>query len=188
MAYQRIAHVLIAFTTVFAACTTKEIVHQSDDDDTGSGSGGFLATGGSTETGTLTATTGPGSGGAPTGPGSGGAPSTTTTTSTGSSMTNCAAQPTFDLCYDCFANQNPAGANAFTSSVVQACFCENECQTSCTAECADPSVLMSGTPCNNCFTAAVNDPNSGCQSDYANYCGASAPCVQFVNDVQSCPP
>ena len=103
---------------------------------------------------------------------------------TGSS--NCASMADFNTCANCFAQENAAGAQAYSGALVQQCLCTNECQNDCTAECADPAAEFSAD-CNTCFDAAANDQQSGCITGFSAECQADQNCMAFVQALQTCP-
>ena len=99
---------------------------------------------------------------------------------------NCASMADFNTCANCFAQENQAGAQAYSGALVQQCLCTNECQNDCTAECADPAAEFSAT-CDTCFQAAANDQQSGCLTGFSSQCQADQSCMAFVQALQTCP-
>ena len=102
--------------------------------------------------------------------------------------TTCSDLPSQE-CFECFANENPTGYNAYATAVIGNCYCGTECGEECTDFCAsgaDGSVQPS-TECGTCFNTVTADQNSACIQGFSAECQADANCVSFANDVNTCP-
>ena len=101
--------------------------------------------------------------------------------------TDCTQAGSGDACYQCYAQQDAAGYQAYVGAIVQECLCSNECQADCAAECADPSTLAEGSACNTCFSATTSNQQSACLQGFSAACQADNTCLTFAMNVQNCP-
>ncbi len=101
--------------------------------------------------------------------------------------TDCTQAGSGDACYQCFAQQDTAGYQAYVGQIVQNCLCANECEGDCAAECADPSTLAEGSACNTCFTQTTSNQQSACLQGFSAGCQADNTCLTFAMNVQNCP-
>jgi hypothetical protein len=95
----------------------------------------------------------------------------------------CVDYPDFQSCANCYAAENPTGAEAYNQGIVDNCLCANECVSVCTAECANPATLTAG--CEQCVNGL--GPQSRCVQGFGNQCRAKPECLQFAGSLQSCP-
>ncbi|MBI4701768.1 MAG: hypothetical protein HY744_11525 [Deltaproteobacteria bacterium] len=109
------------------------------------------------------------------------------TSSTGSSSGGCADEANFQDCANCFAEENPDGANAYVQAIVDNCLCANECKEECAAECKDPNSLKDGTPCSTCFDETTAKQDSACIQGFVASCKADQSCIDFATSLQDCP-
>ena len=91
-------------------------------------------------------------------------------------------------CFQCFAEENMTGYNAYIGAVIENCYCGTECGTDCADFCATPdgSVQPSAT-CETCVGTVGNDQTSQCIQGFSADCQGDANCVAFANDVSTCP-
>ena len=102
----------------------------------------------------------------------------------------CSDLSTFDECAQCLAQENMTGYSAYASSLITYCYCGAECGDSCTDFCAtggDGSVQPSAE-CNTCTSEVTGSQESQCITEFSAACQADADCMQFVNDLNTCPP
>ena len=100
--------------------------------------------------------------------------------------TGCEDLPTQE-CFECFANENPTGYNAYVGVLINNCYCGTECSEACTDFCAtgDGSVAPSAE-CDTCVGAVANDQNSACIADFSAACQADPECLSFANETSVC--
>ena len=104
------------------------------------------------------------------------------------SEVECSDAGSFDLCAPCLAEENPAGAEAYSMAVIDNCYCANDCAESCTDFCADTSgQTMPSAECETCVGTVGSDQNSACIQGFSADCGADASCLDFANALQTCP-
>lgn len=161
--------------TGYGAKPEGDSVQGSCGPDTGSGGAGNGAASGSGNGGN-----GAGNGGA--GGGNGATTSASGTPSSSAAGTSgCSEQGTYAACVDCLLEANPSGFAAYQSAIIGSCLCANECESQCTADCADPTIV---TPeCDACVTSLPGD--SQCSQDATAACAASAACSDLVSDMQN---
>jgi hypothetical protein len=102
------------------------------------------------------------------------------------SANDCTQAGSGDACYQCFAQQDAAGYQAYVGQIVNNCLCANECEAECANECADPSTLAEGA-CNTCFNGVTGDQDSACITGFSTGCQADNTCITFAMNVQGCP-
>ncbi len=100
---------------------------------------------------------------------------------------NCAAMADFNTCANCFAQENPSGAQAYSGALVQQCLCTNECEADCATECTEQGASEFSDTCNTCFETVANDQQSGCIQGFSGQCQADQNCLAFVQALQTCP-
>ena len=109
-------------------------------------------------------------------------------TSEPTSEVECSDAGSFDLCAQCLAEENPAGAEAYSMAVIDNCYCANDCAESCT----DFALIQVVKPClqlecETCVGTVGQDQNSACIQGFSADCGADASCLDFANALQTCP-
>ena len=107
-----------------------------------------------------------------------------------STSTDCTDAGSFQECANCFADENPAGAAAYDSIAISACYCGTECATDCADFCADtenPDPSLITQECGTCVNSVGSDRNSQCAADFSAACGADQNCIAFATDLQGCP-
>lgn len=104
-----------------------------------------------------------------------------------SASTDCTDAGTFQECAQCFAAENPAGAQAYDSIVIAECYCGTECGTDCADFCSTSDINALTAECDTCFQGVAQDRNSACISGFQTECSANADCVAFATDLQACP-
>ena len=91
-------------------------------------------------------------------------------------------------CFQCFATENPAGAQAYQDAVIGNCYCANDCAEACTDFCADDTLATPPTAeCETCVGTVGNDQSSACIQGFSAECQANADCLDFAMNVQECP-
>ena len=90
-------------------------------------------------------------------------------------------------CFECFAQADMAGYQAYVGALVENCLCNNECQAECTDACVDPQQMTTGSDCETCFNGVAGDQQSGCVSGFMSECQADNTCITFATNVQGCP-
>jgi hypothetical protein len=162
-----------------AGCSSDDPAGDGDEDgEGGSGSGGTgsgATTGSGPTTGSATGTT----------TGSG-----TPSSSTGMPMEGCEDEATYADCFDCFAEEFPAGFDSLNGIYLEDCICGvgADCAADCnpmmlpTAEC---SMQMPTPECDACNMAI--DANSPCLQSTIMACQADADCNELLSAVQGCP-
>lgn len=109
------------------------------------------------------------------------------TDNTGSDSANdCTQAGSGDACYQCFAQQDAAGYQAYVGQIVSNCLCANECEAECANECAAPDTLAEGA-CNTCFSEVSANQDSACLTGFSAACQADNTCITFAMNVQGCP-
>ena len=109
-------------------------------------------------------------------------------TSEPTSETSCTDAGSFELCAQCFSEENPTGAQAYSLAVIDNCYCANDCADSCTDFCADSSgATPPSTDCESCVNTVGADASSACVEGFSAACGADASCLDFANALQTCP-
>ena len=103
-----------------------------------------------------------------------------------SSSQDCSDSSSFDECFQCLANENPGGYEAYVTAVISNCFCGNECGSVCGDFCSGASDEPTAE-CQSCFDTVAADQNSECIQGFSADCGASADCVDFANGLGECP-
>ncbi|MAA80620.1 MAG: hypothetical protein CL916_15295, partial [Deltaproteobacteria bacterium] len=100
--------------------------------------------------------------------------------------TTCGDLPTQE-CFECLANENPAGYSAYANALIGNCYCSTECGETCTDFCAvgDGSVQPS-SECDTCVQGVANDQNSECIQDFSAACQADPECANFANETSVC--
>ena len=102
----------------------------------------------------------------------------------------CASLNTLDECFQCFANENPAGYNAYATAIIGNCYCGNDCADDCYdfCEASSDGSTQPSTECNSCVEAVTGDQTSACVTGFQTECSGDTNCVSFVNAVNTCPP
>ena len=90
-------------------------------------------------------------------------------------------------CFECFAQADMAGYQAYIGALVQNCLCSNECQAECTDACADPQQMTPGSACETCFNGVAGNQQSGCVTGFMAECQANTSCSTFAMNIQGCP-
>ena len=151
--------------------------------------------GGATDEGATTATDGGTTDGGTTDAGTDGLPTTdggttggTTDggTTTGGSTTGGASacyNQAGQACMQCLAQENQTGAQAYINGLMANCICANECQSSCTATCANPQNAQE-PGCDQCLQGLGQ--TSACNSAFSAACTQDANCVEFANAILNC--
>ena len=91
-------------------------------------------------------------------------------------------------CFECFANENPAGYNAYIDNLITYCYCGVECTEACVDFCdtLDGSV-QPNEECGICVDTVGSDRESQCIADFSTACEQDTNCVSFANDGSTCP-
>ena len=99
----------------------------------------------------------------------------------------CASLSTASECIECFANENPAGYNAYATAIIGNCYCGTECSTDCADFCAVDGSTQASAECNECVDDAFSDQTGACVTGFQAECSGNTDCVSFVNAAQTCP-
>ena len=90
-------------------------------------------------------------------------------------------------CFECFAEADMAGYQAYVGALVENCLCNNECQADCTDACVDPQQMTAGSACETCFNGVAGNQQSGCVTGFMTQCQADNACITFATNVNGCP-
>jgi hypothetical protein len=87
-------------------------------------------------------------------------------------------------------DSNPTGVQKLTNYELQSCGCQGSapCAGQCTAECANPSSYMPGSPCDTCIgNQAGMGTGSACNTSAITQCAADSTCATLITCIQKCP-
>lgn len=102
--------------------------------------------------------------------------------------TDCSSLASGQECFECFANENTSGYNAYANALITNCYCGTECGTDCTDFCASNDGTVSpSADCSSCVQTVTGDQASECISGFSAACNADPQCVTFANEVATCP-
>jgi len=107
-------------------------------------------------------------------------------TTTGGSTTGGASacyNQAGQACMQCLAQENQTGAQSYINGLMANCICANECQSSCTATCANPQNAQE-PGCDQCLGVLGQD--SACNTAFSSACTQDANCVEFANAILAC--
>ena len=91
-------------------------------------------------------------------------------------------------CFECFANENPVGYNAYIGHVITYCYCGIECTDTCVDFCSTLDGSVQPTQeCGTCVDTVGSDQQSQCISDFSEACESDDECVSFARDGNTCP-
>ncbi|MBT6433821.1 MAG: hypothetical protein HOK28_12050 [Deltaproteobacteria bacterium] len=85
-------------------------------------------------------------------------------------------------CFECFAQADMGGYQAYEVALSENCLCANECVTECTAECGGQ---QGDGACQQCLNTLPQ--GSSCQQDFSAACQGNNVCLSFAMNVQNCP-
>ena len=105
-----------------------------------------------------------------------------------SSTGGCADEANFNDCAECLVNENPTGYQAYAMALIDNCYCENDCATSCSSFCSDSTGQTApSSECETCVDGVASDQNSACIQGWSADCGSDANCMAFVEALNTCP-
>lgn len=91
---------------------------------------------------------------------------------------------TYAECANYYCDQDPLGCDALLNYQFNYLYCGTSCGFDCGAFCADPSL----TPSASCDFCVDNlNPNGNDVLNFQNACSSNSSCVNFANQLATCP-
>lgn len=176
MKFWRWTGALVSMAAMVAACSVKSSKDDGNDSNDDGNGGGSTTSNNTSSSNTGTGTTSS----------TGGA---TVASSSGSGQTGCANEADFASCADCFYATNMSGGDAYVTALINNIYCgetcgAGDCADFCAAVETDPSTMVP-MECSTCVQGIGQGDADA--TAFSEECSADANCVQFANDLQTCP-
>lgn len=99
------------------------------------------------------------------------------------SGTDCAMQPDYDTCDECFCTANEDGCDTYYELEADACLCGagSPCETACANACNND---VDDPACDACYEALSDD--DACWTAVDTGCAADAGCSAYLTAIEAC--